>query len=288
MQRQLFILIAIAVISMSCQKTDPANVPAYIYIPEFIIDSTQEELNIYSHNISDVWIYLDNDNQGAYELPALFPIAETGNHLLEIRPGIKNAGISNQRRPYPYYTLTSINMNLKAGKTDTIIPVIGYDNEIRTIFVPWEEQFESIGANYDINPNSDTSLQIVDVSEQPELVFRDLRSGAIFMDESGYFFEMVSPTLLNLPRNNIPIYLEINYKSNQDFICGIYRYNKSEQIPIYIVKSKDEWNKIYLDLSEYIQSSPPGTDFNIYIGFTRNPSTLNVEMFLDNIKLIHY
>ena len=108
-----------------------------------------------------------------------------------------------------------------------------------------------------------------------------------------------------------PVY-EIGYKKNLSFILknlnkidnlytvgrlGLFNYNNmdhcldmSKIISKIILenKSKDEWNKIYLDLSEYIQSSPPGTDFNIYIGFTRNPSTLNVEMFLDNIKLIHY
>ena len=290
MLRGLSFISAIALLLSSCNTKDPAaEIPTYLYIPAFAVDNSQSDLDLYSHNINDVWVYIDNSTQGAYELPALIPIAQKGNHQLEIRPGIKNAGISNARRTYPYYKESNLGIyNFKPGATDTIIPTTFYNDDPKPIIIAWEEQFEDLGPSYEIDPTSDTVITIINKSEEPENVFRDSKSGGIFMDETHFKFEMHSPTLRNLPKNNIPIYLEINYKTNHEFLVGLYMNNKSEQIPIYIVKEQENWNKIYLDFSSYIQSSLPGTNFNIFIGFVRQSDNTDVKMYLDNIKLIHY
>jgi len=286
------LLIFAMLLSFGCQTKDQAaDIPTYLYIPSFTIenDKNQSGMEIYSSTISDVWVYLDNDNQGAYELPALIPIVESGNHRLSIRPGIKNAGISASRRPYPYYKLYDLGVHkLVPGTVDTILPITYYDDDPRSITIAWEEGFEGPGADYTINPTSDTIVNIVDSVNYPELVFKDARTGQIILTEPGFRFEMISPTFTNLPTNSIPIYLEFNYKSTIDFIVGIYMDNKSQQIPIYVVKEQENWNKIYLDFSTYIQSGGPGINFNIFIGFTRSSNIPEVEMYLDNIKLIHY
>lgn len=277
----------VVLVFTACVKTGPADIPNYIYIPQFEIVNDTTEMEIFSHAISDVWVYVDNDNQGAYELPALIPFAESGKHLLELRPGIKNAGIANDRRPYPYYSLYAETKNFSPGKTDTLVPPTSYNFIERNIKVAWEEQFESLGPSYDINPQSDTIVTIIDSLEYPDLVFRGKRSGAIILEEPGIRFELASPSLI-LPRNNIPIYLELNYKSDYPFTIGVYKDNKSEQIPLFIVKEQDDWNKIYLDISPYVQTSAPGTNFNIFIGFVRRIDVSKVEIYLDNIKLVHF
>lgn len=274
-----------------CQTKDQAaSIPTYLYIPAFTIENenSQTNMDIYSEKISDVWVYLDNDNQGAYELPALIPIAESGDHRIELRPGIKNAGIAVDRHPYPYYELYDLGTyNFKPGTTDTLRPITFYDDAPNPIITAWEEGFEGPGVNYTISPNSDTIVHLIDSANYPELVFKDAKSGAIILEEPGHLFEMISPSLYNLPGNNIPIYLELNYKSNHDFRVGLYLYNKTEQIPIYVVTEQDNWNKIYLDFTKYIAAAP-GSDINIFIGFTRSESEPRVEMYLDNIKLIHF
>jgi hypothetical protein len=291
MSKLLGVLSSLLILTLSsCLTADPeVTVPSYIYVLPFEVDNSKSDIELFSEKISDVWVYLDNDNQGAYELPALIPLAATGNHTIELRPGIKNAGISTERRPYPYYSLQTLSpYKLLAGKIDTIKPITYYANDPLKIAIDWEEGFENIGPSYEINPESDTGVQIINRNDYPDLVFRGNQSGMIILEAPGSRFEMISPELTNLPRNNIPIYLEINYKSNQDFRVGLYRNNKTEQFPIYIVKAQEDWNKIYLDFSPYIQSSSPGSNFNVFIGFTRKSSVSRVEMYLDNIKLLHY
>ena len=157
----------------SCRtKPTEARVPAYIYIPEFVIDNTQNTsgLEIFSHNIKDVWVYLDNDNQGAYELPAMIPIAESGKHRIELRPGILNAGITIARRPFPYYAEYVLeDYNLIPGTVDTIKPITSYLNDLTVV---WEEQFEDPQPNYIINPDSDTSIIFTGDDYKPDFVFQ--------------------------------------------------------------------------------------------------------------------
>ena len=262
--------------------------PAYLYVPSFDTDSGGPEMDIFSHNITDVWLYVDNNSKGGYELPALIPVAASGKHVIGLRPGIKNAGMANVRRPYPFYELFEFEANLRPGLTDTIAPVTFYDEEPEDILVSWNEDFESLGQSYEIKNGSDTVITIISREEDAEKVFNGNRTAAVYMDESGLLFEMISPLLQNLPKNNIPIYLEINYKSNQSFVVGLYSNNKSEQIPIYVINSQDNWNKIYLDFTSFIQQFPNGTPFNIFIGFSRDKSLSLVELYLDDIKVIHY
>ncbi len=272
----------------SCRtKPTEAVVASYIYIPEFEIDNSQNTsgIDIFSHNIKDVWVYLDNDNQGAYELPALIPIAASGKHRIELRPGIFNAGITIQRRPFPYYTEYVLeDYNLISGVVDTIKPVTYYLNSITVV---WEEQFEDPQPNYILNPDSDTGITFTGDDYKPELVFRGNHSAEVIMEEPGILFEIYTETLNNLQSETSPIYLELNYKSNYDFTVGFYRNNKSEQFPIYVVKEQEDWHKIYLDFTEPIIASTPGSNFNIFIGFLRRQDIPRVEMYLDNIKLIH-
>jgi len=287
----VFFSISLLLVSGCQTKDQAADIPTYIYIPSFTIknENSKTNMEIYSYKISDVWVYLDNSNQGAYELPALIPLAESGNHRLELRPGIKNAGMAVSRRPYPYYKLYDLGTyNMKPGTTDSLEPITYYDDDPTPITLAWDEGFEGPGVDYTINPQSDTIVNIIDSIDFPDIVFKDAKSGAIILEEPGFLFEMISPSLRNLPNSNIPIYLELNYKSNQDFIVGIYRGNKSEQIPIYVVKETEDWNKIYLEFTPYMKTSVPGTDFNIFIGFTRSKNLPRVEMYLDNIKLIHF
>ena len=106
MLKDVCCILVVSFALFSCSQKDPiATIPTYIHVPEFIIDSSQSDMELFSHKISDVCVYVDNQNQGAYELPATIPIAESGSHKIELRPGIKNAGIATARRPYPYYAL---------------------------------------------------------------------------------------------------------------------------------------------------------------------------------------
>ena len=70
--------------------------PAYIKINDIELNNSSTD------KITDAWVYIENQLQGVYELPAKFPVLETGVKEIRIKAGIKNNGISSSRVFYPF------------------------------------------------------------------------------------------------------------------------------------------------------------------------------------------
>src|SRR5689334_9342546 len=94
----------------SCNLINPdEQAPGYIAIDTFTFDPNPtigETGPSVSTKIKDVWVYIDNKFQGAYELPAKFPVLETGSRKIIVSPGIFLNGIAGTRSPYPFYRAT--------------------------------------------------------------------------------------------------------------------------------------------------------------------------------------
>ena len=285
----------VLILFIGCETLDPlVEVPAYIYVDTFDIRndySSWDEDIIFSKKITDVWVYAEGTNlQGAYELPATIPINRSGTGKLTLRAGIKNAGIGTSRAIYPFYKEFEIETyKYKTGVVDTIEPHIYThyrDDPNQPIQLVWQEDFDDNIGGYSFHhkSTSDTTVQII---EDSVLSFRGDQCGGIFLDEDAYFFEMISPSI-KLPRSAVPVYMELNYKTDHEFYVGLYLDNKGKQISLYVVKERENWNKIYFDFTSLIQSNFNAADFNVFIGFEKKDENPIVEMYIDNIKLLHY
>ena len=277
---------------LSCRKDQyEIDVPSYIQIDSFLVsdecyESQPNRLVVNNHKAKDVWIYVDGVLQGAYEIPVRFPVNTTGSHEIEVRPGIIKNGISSTRAIYPFYEFYKTTVNLGADETTNITPCLAYLNEgqaLGELEVAWSEDFESI-IDLDYNIQTDTVVEPVSGDD----VIQGNFAGGVFLTSKHDFFEMISPTLTDLPTNGTPIYLELNYRTNHDFFVGLYLSDFSEQINLYGFRANDSWNKVYIDLSEPIRFNGNSTNFNIFLGFQKDPDIENVRLFLDNIKLLHF
>ena len=50
---------------------------------------------------------------------------------------------------------------------------------------------------------------------------------------------------------------------------------------------KDDWNKIYISLTEIIANFSDALDYKLFFAIPRDTSLTQNEMFLDNIKLVY-
>ena len=96
--KKVIYLVALLIIS-ACQKEESPNaIPAYLKIDAITLDE-----NNTSANITDAWVYFDNNLQGIYPLPTIFPVLAEGKQNISIKAGIKNNGIAAIRVEYPFY-----------------------------------------------------------------------------------------------------------------------------------------------------------------------------------------
>ena len=78
--KKINFLIALLIIS-ACQKEEnPNTIPTYLKIDAITLD--ENNLNT---NITDAWVYIDEQKQGVYELPVKFPVLEKDYLALRIR-----------------------------------------------------------------------------------------------------------------------------------------------------------------------------------------------------------
>ncbi len=273
-------------LTVSCNKEQFRNdIPAYITINTYEIDSIPGALPLATTNVQDAWVSVNGELQGAFELPASFPVAKTGKSTIRIQPGVLKSGISTLRGVYPFYTDYEItNYELVAGEDHTLTPSLTYRDDL-SIFVAWKEDFEEIGSNLLYHIDSDTV--VVQVEDSLEAI-QGNHYGVINMEENDAFFELYSITLTDLPDNGTPVFLEMDYKTNHFFFVGLYSDNRTVQESLYGYRAQDEkWNKLYIDFTASIFNKRTSEDFNIFIGFQKDPNIPEVTMKIDNIKLLH-
>ena len=139
---------------ISCEKESEDTIPSYIRINKIVMGN-----NEISSNIVDAWVYLNDNLQGVYELPAHFPILAQGNQSIRVKGGIKVNGISSTRSPYHFYESFLDTFNLKSNQTTTIDSIkLQYLSNTEFEF---NEDFEGFGFNFSSSGLSDTSLNIV-------------------------------------------------------------------------------------------------------------------------------
>ncbi len=267
--RKIFFIVIICF--SSCSKEESDGIPAFINIDSIVLND-----NI-TDNITDAWVYVNDNLQGVYELPVKFPILEEGDHNIRIKAGIKENGIAATRIRYPFYSSYTIeNLRLQKDSTTIINPVVDYLDGL-TYF---QENFEGVGMNLESTDISDTSVIII--NEQ------NMNYGAGILHDSLLTFEIATTELTDLPGANAAVYLELDYKCNTEFLIGVYiNYPIVVQRDLLWVTPKDDWNKIYVNLTSTITESVNAPSFSVFLGMKRNFELDTNIINFDNLRVIY-
>jgi len=262
----------IVLIFSACQKEEEVGIPAYLKIDYIAFD----EVNTTS-NIIDAWVYVNDKLQGIYELPAKFPVLEEEIQTVRIKAGIKVNGIASSRIANPFYTSYYEDITFIPHVTKTITPIVNYLDSINFFL----EDFEGTGVNIDISPISDTTLL--------KFVDGDNHFGVGVLTDSLFTFEIATDELKDLPQAGAPVFLELDYKSNTQFLVGVYaNYPQSViQKDLLWINPKQDWNKIYVNLTTTISEGINASSFKIFIGMKRDFELEKNELYFDNLKVVY-
>jgi len=281
--RLLYILVVVFFTS-SCDIINPAEeIPSYIRVDTFTLTTNAIEEGENTHKINDVWVYVKGDFIGVFELPAEIPILANGTNEILLYPGIKVNGIAASRDKYPFYSAYSTNIDLvRYSSDDDIIELRPNVNYLSESVFEWIENFEDAGLTLDTTYNSNTQIQIKNESGN--------NFGYIKLDNSHINFECFSTKAFVLPQNNTPVYLELDYKNDINFQVGLIIDNPSSTDiqPVISLNPIEKWNKIYIDLTNIIVLNINASSFIIFIAASKDDEVDTAEIFIDNIKLIHF
>ena len=280
----------------SCEKFEGSQtIPAYIQVNSFqLVANPEVELGALTENFTDVWVYVDDQLIGAYELPSFhIPVLFEGKHKLTLYPGIEYNGISGTRGPYLFVEPAEYSgFNLIVDFIDSIPPPqVKYYSSTK---LPWYEDFETGNIQLVSTTNSDTSLQFYPFD--PIHPMYGNAAGAGYLVGSNTVLELTSedpdiPEGFEMPANSAPVVVEIDYNTNNSFIVGMIIIEVGIQItqhPVVVVNpTGGEWNKIYVNLTPTVNDNYNADYFKIFIRMDKSSSVEEATLLLDNVKLIY-
>lgn len=273
-----------------CNFINPdENPPSYLEITDFSFDPVPTSVEMGASNsieIKDVWVYVDNEFQGAYKLPAKFPVLKTGNKRVLLSPGIELNGIASTRSPYPFYKGYTIDTVLPENGTITLNPSTRYFDATQCAFC---EDFE--GSGFSLTPTSQSDTIMYQLAPGDSNVFEGAGSGVVYLDTANTQFEFTSTTFYELPGSGAAVFLELNYKCSQEMQVGLYIDLPSsglEQVPIYNLNPTSQWNKIYIQLGYVVSTYSYSNKFKIYFKGVKVAGNEKQSFYFDNIKVVHF
>ena len=272
----------------SCEKfSGDQEIPAYISIDSIYITSNYSTQGTKSHNITDAWIYIDDQLIGAFQMPARVPVLYNGTHTVTVLPGIKENGIATTRVVYPFYQPITAKIKLTPDST-TKLKVMKTTYQAASKFV-WMENFEnSVAITLDTTAGS--SAYIEQTPSGSPLTFKDegVHSGMVVLDTARIFFECKTHNEYPIPSS--AVYLEMNFNINTTLTVGVFIYGNTTlyQVPVVNLNpTNNTWKKIYIDLTTSLNSYY-GSSFQVYLGaFLDEGAEKNLLLF-DNFKVLTY
>ncbi len=275
----LFFVVFLNLYSLtSCKKNKPADEAFFLRASKVSVSPTANQ-GTGSHKITDLWLYVNGQFQGMYPVGNLMPIVSHDQPVkINIFAGIKNNGIADTRIFWSFYELLQLDTLVDGGKRIEIPITFKYNPFVTFV---WNEDFEGTGFGIKKSDVSFTNFRIA----APENSFEG-RSIEMSLSGDSLVAQIESASSgFDLPEANSNVYLELNYKGNEEFTVGLLTANGVHK-PALHIKPQAEWNKIYVQLAPAINSVPYSNFHKIYIRLLKR-DVEKPRIFLDNIKVIH-
>ncbi len=286
---------ALAALFVGCNPDKiEATIPGYVYIDSFSINyPTPAESGRGAQKVTEAWIYVNDELHSVTPLPGTVPIPQVGtNQRISIGPGIRQNGIAATRVEYPFYERYEVIIpEVEPDSTYHLLPVTQYTDA--TLF-PYMEDFESSVVQLDSISSSDVNIYKESMGQDTEPYGRFVGKAVLTADKPD--LKLASSELYALPKGGAPVYLELDYKCNAQFIVGVI-YQLPQQNPVdYPVvwvqptnreTGTPEWNKMYIELTPHVSSNLTALGFGFTLTASHEPANSESVLYFDNLKIVH-
>lgn len=287
----VFILILSTFTFNSCYKfSGDQTIPSYIKIDSIGLSTYYFNEGSDSHNITDAWVYVDDNLIGVFELPALVPILKSGPQNIDVRAGIKLNGISSTRVPYPFYNAISFDGYELYPDSVRNMGYIKTTYQSNLVFA-WMEDFEDSGLTFEEISISDTAIKRT-VANDPNAYQDEYSqySGIVNLTQDKPVWSATSLSSYPITKQGSAVLLEMDFKTNNYFNVGllIKEYSQFIKIPLVILNHAETWRKIYINLGPNITLHPQADYFKVVIESEIEDENTQANIYMDNIKLIYF
>jgi hypothetical protein len=283
LQVQYFLLLAFSLSICSCSFfDDQAPEPMFLDLknPTVSYPSSGKE----THNITDVWVFQDDQSIGVFPLPAKVPVfTDKDSARIKILAGIRVNGMVDVQNVYAFYDDITVPLRYEPKKT---IDVPLDFKSVPNAKLPIDENFESVHTlNVDLDKNFDSKIEIDTTTAS-----LGKRCGVVNLSNAASFVEVASSREI-LPSEVIGIrsYLEFDYRGEGEIAVGVAKVKGAVFKSDYVlfVPGKANWNRIYVDLQDILQAKDYDS-YRILISFSKAKNAVSSKLYIDNVKHVHF
>ena len=283
-QHYICLLLLLCVTVSSCEKfIGDQSIPAYLSIDSIYITTDYYRQGTTSQNITDAWVYVDDDFIGTFELPARFPVLKSGKHTVKVWPGIKKNGIAATRGSYEFYLPVEKQVNFSLDSASRM-GVLRSGYQSATNFT-WLEDFDNVSLTLDTTDRSSAFIQHTNPGSP--LTFEGGHSGLVELDSIHDFFECTTHDEFIIPL--APVYLEMNFNLTNSLTVGVITYGNTTliQTPVLTLNpTNGVWKKVYIDLTNSLNGYTGMSTFRVYLGTFKDSGLKESTLLFDNFKVV--
>lgn len=205
-----------------------------------------------SHNFNQVFLSMGGKFMGTFELPIKIPITAEGMQSFVLVPGTVINGINATKSRYPFVENYQIDFELKLEDTVFMKPVTRYFPNTKFLI----EDFETPLLN--LKENEGNGYAALTRSNDPEFLKWGNFFGRIELNASDSLFVANTTFGVNLPGQNVDVYLELDIMNTNSLGTSVISYNSTtddfdDDINIQVnPQSNPEWRKIYISIREIV------------------------------------
>ncbi|MGQ3012562.1 MAG: hypothetical protein ACT6QS_02545 [Flavobacteriales bacterium] len=270
----------------SCAKQKTENA-AWLRVDSIHFTTTEATQGTARQDLRDLWVYINENLQGTYQVPFKVPVIMDGTHNVILAPGILLNGMTGSRPLYtavkPYYG----SMTFVPGDTLVYNPSFEYDTTVTFAYLENFEQgslsmYKTVYSTGDFTSVSGGN----DPYEGNNCGLLSLNSG----DASAYA-EAATIDPYIFPKDGRGIFVEMHYKCNTDFIVkirGVATDGSTYDFDIGgVYSSENKWKKIYFTLTPRVVEFSLGNKFHLMYRINRNTDVGDQRLYVDNIKILY-
>jgi hypothetical protein len=281
-------LVFLSFLTLSCSIFDNDNPDvAFINVDSPVMNTNVVKEGLPTHSIKHAWATINNNLIGVFPIPGKVPAILNGNNTnLQINWGVNDSGDKESSIEYPFFEPIKLDVSLTPNQNYILPSKVTYvKNAVFDVVESFESNSQAFTKDLDENVNSKLVLTTKDKLSGD-------KSGLIALDEKNNVVEFTTFNYFSAANNKKgALWLEFDYKSEEDLFIGYDISTANAFITEYKIglRPTPTWKRAYIDLTKELSDSRV-KEYRVAFkaAYTGAKGKAVTEIYLDNIKLIHF
>ena len=236
-----------------------------------------------------VRVVVDAESLGFYPTPVTVPVLGLGRRTVRVEPAVRRSGLAGVIDVYPLFAPLVRELDLRAGRTDTLRPVASYVDGAEIAFA---ERFEGPRTQLvlDLAPGGSPGIEIVDEGAR-----EGRGAGVIAVSAESPVFEVASAVIRPDGGGLLDLWVELDYRGEGVLQVALLPEDIGAADPTapslrYFQGAlpREDWTRLYFDIVDASNDDYVAEAFRLSLLVVYDEALgPSQRVFLDNLRVVY-